>query len=175
MIEHKRRIRDLSMRPTSQGVPPHTIALAKVAKAAGELFGVAPDEVAVLRLNAKGKTLRFVIPEKLAAVGTIPLAAPRPWRRVRPANGVRNSRTISAPRGTPLFLKAFPGRDPSEMIHKIMSAPIMDGAQVLGVVQISRKGRSSNDAGQDFTQKDLRVLTSISPALERFLKLCPAG
>lgn len=161
---------------TSQGAPPDTDALAKVAKAVAKLFGVAPDEVAVLRLNAKGKTLRFVIPEKLGAVGTIPLSsatalAARTARERRPelANNFSTARHATVFEGVPL------GRDPSEMIHKIMSAPIMDGAQVLGVVQISRKGRSSNDAGQDFTQKDLRVLTSISPTLERFLKLCPAG
>jgi GAF domain-containing protein len=118
--------------------------------------------------------LKFVIPEKLAAVGTIPLSstsalAARTARERRPelANNFSNARHATVFEGVPL------GRDPAETIQKIMSAPIMDGGQVLGVVQISRKGRTSPEAGPDFTQKDLRVLTSISPTLGRVLKLCP--
>jgi hypothetical protein len=61
------------------------------------------------------------------------------------------------------------------MIQKIMSAPILEGQRVHGVVQISRKGRSPVDAGPDFTQKDLGTLTSLSPFLLRFLKLCQPG
>jgi hypothetical protein len=64
------------------------------------------------------------------------------------------------------------GRDPSELIQKIMSAPILDGSRVHGVVQISRKAVSLAQAGADFTQKDLRTLVSLSPTLDRFLKLC---
>jgi hypothetical protein len=46
---------------------------------------------------------------------------------------------------------------------------------VRGVVQISRKGHSTTDAGPDFTQKDLRALTSLCPTLEQFLKLFQPG
>jgi hypothetical protein len=53
-----------------------------------------------------------------------------------------------------------------------MSAPIMDGTRVHGVVQISRKARTMALAGADFTQKDLRSLVSLSSVLDRFLKLC---
>jgi GAF domain len=160
----------------SQGLPPDGDALKHVAKAVGKLFGVAPDEVAVLSLNSKGKSLKFVIPEKLAAVGTIPLSstsalAARTAREKRPelTNNFSTSRHATVFEGVPL------GRDPAELIQKIMSAPILDGTHVVGVVQISRKGRSSSDAGQDFTQKDLRELTSISPTLVRFLKVCTGG
>jgi hypothetical protein len=157
----------------SKGQPPDTDGLFKVAKAVAKLFAVDADEVAVLSLNAKSKTLKFVLPEKLAAVGTIPLSsatalAARTARERRPelVNNFSTSRHATVFEGVPL------GRDPAELIQKIMSAPILEGIQVRGVVQISRKGRSSSDAGLDFTQKDLQVLTSISPALERFLKLC---
>ena len=153
-----------------------TDALAKVAKALSKLFGVDPDEVAILSLNAKDKTLKFVIPEKLAAIGTIPLSsatalAARTARERRPelVNNFSTSRHATVFEGVPL------GRDSRELIQKIMSAPIKDGTRVRGVVQISRKGRSSSDAGPDFTQKDLRALTLLSPTLESFLKLCQAG
>jgi hypothetical protein len=156
-----------------QGKPPDGAALSKVANAVAKLFSVDPDEVAILSLNAKSKNLKFVVPEKLAAVGTIPLSsatalAARTARERRPelVNNFSTSRHATVFEGVPL------GRDPAELIQKIMSAPILEGNQVRGVVQISRKGRSTSDAGLDFTQKDLQALISISPALERFLKIC---
>jgi hypothetical protein len=157
----------------NQGLPLEGDTLTRVAKAVAKLFSVDADEVAILILNSKSKTMKFVIPEKLAAIGTIPLSsatalAARTARERRPeiVNNFSTSRHASVFEGVPL------GRDPAEMIQKIMSAPILEGNQVRGVVQISRKGRSTSDAGMDFTQKDLQVLTSISPALERFLKVC---
>jgi hypothetical protein len=53
-----------------------------------------------------------------------------------------------------------------------MSAPIIADGRVVGVVQISRKGRTPADAGPDFTRKDLRELVSITDVLGRFIKLC---
>ena len=120
--------------------------------------------------------MKFVIPQKLAAVGTIPLSsatalAARTARERRPelVNNFSTSRHATVFEGVPL------GRDPAELIQKIMSAPILEGNQVRGVVQISRKGRSTSDAGLDFTQKDLQALGAISPALERFLKICASA
>lgn len=153
------------------GLAPDSEALEKVAQIMAKLFGVDPDEVAILRLDPKSKNLKFVIPEKLAAVGSIPLSsatalAARTVRERRPelVNNFNTTRHASVFEGVPL------GRH-GESIHKIMSAPILNETDVRGVVQISRKGRSSADAGADFTQKDLRALTSVCPVLYRFVKL----
>jgi GAF domain-containing protein len=155
------------------GSVPDTEECAKVAEAIARMFKVAPDEVAILALSARQKTLRFVVPEKLAIVGTIPVtstsALAARTARERKAEIVNNfsaSRHASVFEGVPL------GRPHGEMIQKIMSAPILDGAEVLGVIQISRKGQFMSDSGPDFTQKDLSALTSLSHALELFLKLC---
>jgi hypothetical protein len=157
------------------GLAPDTEALASVAQSLGRLFGVDPDEAAILKVDPKSKNLKFVIPEKLAAVGSIPLSSATALaartardRRAEVVNNFGASRHVSVFEGVPL------GRRQGEMIHKIMSAPILEGTHVRGVVQISRKGRSSADAGPDFTPKDLRTLISLSPVLERFLKLCHA-
>ncbi|HJY86420.1 MAG TPA: hypothetical protein VKE24_06235 [Candidatus Acidoferrales bacterium] len=64
------------------------------------------------------------------------------------------------------------GRRRGELIHKIMSAPMVAEGKILGVVQISRKGRTPTDAGPDFTTKELHELTSITGVLGRFIKLC---
>jgi hypothetical protein len=157
-------------------VPPNSEALSKLGKSLANVFAVDQDEVAILILNSKAKSLKFVIPEKLATVGSIPLSsatalAARTARERRPEliNNFSTSRHASVFEGVPL------GRDPGQLIQKIMSAPILDGTHVAGVVQISRKGFSTSSAGPDFTQKELRALTTLSPMLERFLKLCLPG
>jgi hypothetical protein len=158
------------------GQSPETEGLAQLEQTLARMFGVDSDEVAILTLNTKNKTLKFVIPEKLALVGTIPLTSTGALaartvreRKAELVNNFSTSRHASVFEGVPL------GRRQGELIYKIMSAPIMDGGHVAGVIQISRKGQSASDAGPDFTQKDLRVLTSLSPVLARFLKLCQAG
>jgi hypothetical protein len=157
----------------NSGAAPDSDALDKVAKFLAELFGVDTDEVAVLKVVPKYKSLKFVIPEKLNPVGTIPLtsttALAARTARERKAELVNN---FSTARHANVFEAVPLGRDPNELIQKIMSAPILDGARVHGVVQISRKAKSLAQAGADFTQKELRMLTSISPTLDRFLKLC---
>jgi hypothetical protein len=154
----------------SNGVAPDSDALGNVATLVAKLFGVDIDEVAIL----KYKSLKFVIPEKLSPVGTIPLtsttALAARTARERKAEVVNN---FSTARHANVFEAVPLGRDPNELIQKIMSAPILDGTRVHGVVQISRKAKSLAQAGADFTPRDLRALVSLSPTLDRFLKLCP--
>lgn len=159
----------------SKGAAPNSDDLEKVGRMLAKLFGVDMDEVAILKVVPKFKSLKFVIPEKLSPVGTIPLTsttalAARTARERKPelVNNFSTARHANVFEAVPL------GRDPSELIQKIMSAPILDGTRVQGVVQVSRKARSLAQAGADFTQKELRTLVALSPALDRFLKLCPA-
>jgi hypothetical protein len=157
------------------GKPPTTEEFALLAETVGKMFGADPDEVAILAVSAKSKSLKFVIPEKLSVVGTIPLTSTSALaartvreRKTEMANNFNTSRHASVFEGVPL------GRGHGETIYKIMSAPILDGKKVTGVVQISRKGRSASDSGPDFTSKDMQTLTSLASTLEKFLKLCPA-
>lgn len=157
----------------TDGGAPKTDALEKVADLLANLFDVKTDEVAILKLVPKYKSLKFVIPQKLSPVGTIPLtsttALAARTARERKAEVVNN---FSTARHANVFEAVPLGRDPNELIQKIMSAPILDGPRVHGVVQISRKAKSPALAGADFTQKELRILTSLSPMLDRLLKLC---
>lgn len=157
----------------SNGAAPDSDSLDKVAKILAKLFSVDKDEVAILKLVPKYKSLKFVIPEKLTPVGTIPLTSTTALAartvRERKAELINN---FSTARHVNVFEAVPLGRDTSELIQKIMSAPILDGTKVYGVVQISRKARSLPQAGADFTQKELRTLVSLAPTLDRFLKLC---
>lgn len=153
------------------GAPPEREQLEQVAGCIAKQFRVSEDEVAVLTLDTKSKMLKFVLPEKLSQVGTIPISstaalAARTAREKRAelVNNFTASRHASVFEGVPL------GRRQGELIHKIMSAPILDdNKKVAGVVQISRKGQTPHDAGPDFTQKDLAKLTALTPDLARFL------
>jgi hypothetical protein len=154
------------------GRPPATADLAQMAEALAKMFDVDPDEVAILAVSQKNKSLKFLIPEKLSVVGSIPLSSTNALaartareRRAELTNTFNTSRHASVFEGVPL------GRRQGESIHKMMSAPILDGTKVMGVIQISRKGHSASNAGPDFTQKDLRALTALSPTLDLFLKL----
>jgi len=153
--------------------PVESATLARVAEHLAKSFGVKPDEVAILTLTHGGKILKFLIPEKFQAIGTIPLSsatalAARTAREKRPdvVNNFGTARHASVFEAVPL------GRGQGEQIHKIMSAPILVENKVVGVVQISRKGSSPDDAGPDFTQQDLRELISSTGALGRFIQLC---
>lgn len=156
------------------GAAPGSESLENVAKILAKLFGVETDEVAILKLIPKYKSLKFVIPEKLSLVGTIPLtsttALAARTARERKAEVVNN---FSTARHANVFEAVPLGRNPNELIQKIMSAPVLDGTRVHGVVQISRKAKTLAQAGADFTPRDLRALVSLSPTLDRFLRLCP--
>ncbi len=139
-----------------------------------QAFGVRTDEVAVLGVMSNGKHLQFVIPEKLRAVGSIPInstnaLASRTARENRAdvENSFANSRHATVFEGVPL------GRRQDEMIQKILSAPIVHEAVVVGVVQISRKGRNKQEAGPDFSTEDLRRLKTLAPKLAPVVMTTP--
>lgn len=137
-------------------------------------FGVQPHEVAILGLTPDERSLRFLAPENLRIVGQIPLSstnslAARTVREKRPE--IVNHFTV-VPHAS--VFEAVPIADEmrGDPIQKIMSSPIILGNQVIGVVQVSRKGKTLADAGPDFTHPQLRELKTISDALAPCIMLC---
>ena len=156
-----------------RGGAPNDDALAEIAEALAKQFEVDADEVAILKFVPKFKSLKFIVPVKLSLVGTIPVsstsALAAKTARERKPEAVNN---FSSARHANVFEAVPLGRDPSELIQKIISAPILDGTRISGVVQICRKAASLNAAGPDFTQKDLKALAALSGPLHRLLNLC---
>lgn len=147
-------------------------SLSAFSEGLSSIFNVKASEVAVLTVSGKGKFLSFLVPEKLQVVGTIPLNSTtalvaRTARERRPdiQNAFAGYRHASVFEGVPL------NEGECEMIQKIMSAPILSGKEVVGVVQISRKGRTQHAAGPDFGPGDLRKLEGLAATLARFIKL----
>jgi hypothetical protein len=143
----------------------------RVAEEIAKLFSVQPDEVAILGLLPAGKSLEFVLPQKLRSVGTIPLSSTTALaartareRRADVVNNFAASRHASVFEGVPLGKQG-------NSIQKIISAPILRGDKVVGVAQISRKGTSAVDAGADFSSRDLSELQGLNRLLGRILAL----
>jgi GAF domain len=147
-------------------------SLERVAKAIASIFHLKTDEVAILEILPPGRLLRFVLPDKLRAVGTIPLSSSSALaartvrsRRAEVVNNFPGFRHATVFEAVPL------GRRHDEPIQKIVSAPILNDNRVIGVVQLCRKGSSSTDAGPDFTAGDLAELKGLGNFLTRLLAL----
>jgi hypothetical protein len=153
--------------------PPDDDARMELGEELAKFFRVKSDEVAILGITSGGNFLRFLLPKELRVIGTIPLnstsALAARTARDRKADALNN---FSAVRHASVFEGVPLGRNPGEMIQKIMSVPILSGDKVVGVVQISRKGYSTKDAGPDFTQHELRELIGLTPTLARFVLAC---
>jgi hypothetical protein len=138
------------------------------------LFAAKPDEVALYKLD-KG-FLKFLFPAELRTAGAIPLSG---------ASAV-SAHTASSKRAEVFnnFVKvkhasvfehvkrSRSGDDGAPVetapIQKLLSAPIVDrGGDVVGVIQVSRKGADLASAGPDFSLDDLRRLELAAKVLSR--------
>jgi GAF domain-containing protein len=145
-------------------------------------FRVQWHEVAILGLTSDERSLRFITPDGLRVIGKIPLSsvnalAARTAREKRPEliNHFLVVPHASVFEGVPIS-----DTERGDPIQKIMSAPIAIGQKVIGVVQVSRKGKAASETGADFTYPQLRELQTIADALGPCVLLCnkepePAG
>src|SRR5271170_354637 len=125
------------------------VGLNRVVDMVSKNFAVHPHEVAILVITEDDRFLRFVVPENLRVVGQIPLSstnslAARTVREKRPE--VINHFSV-VPHASVFEAVPIAEDQRGEAIQKIMSSPIVSGIHVIGVVQISRKGRVAADAG----------------------------
>ena len=143
-----------------------------VAERIAKNLAVKTDEVGILGLSARWRHLYFLVPEALKNVGYIPLTsnsalAARTARESRPEI---NNNFANAKHAT-VFEGVKTSGDSAEAIHKIISAPILSGEKVIGVIQISRKGASAKNVGPDFTSGDLGKVLALCKPLGKLLEL----
>lgn len=140
-----------------QGVTPMDVSmvLAKV-------FRVQYTEVALLRLE--NGLLRFMFPEHLRTTGAIPISSKAVAAHTALSKKAEIFNNFAKVKHASIFETIKPaGSDteehvPPSPIQKLMSVPIMDhNSNVLGVIQISRKGVDSRFA-PDFSREDLHDL-----------------
>jgi|ERR1700675_448262 len=137
-------------------------------------YAVQPHEVAIFALSDDSRFLKFVTPEKLQAVGQIPLTsanslAARTARDKRPE--IINHFSV-VPHASVFEAVPLIEEQRGEPIQKIMSAPLMVEKRLIGVIEISRKGATAAEAGPDFTPAQLRELRIIAETIAPCLPLC---
>ena len=144
-----------------------------IAQQLSKLFSVKQDEVALLQLSENGAILGFLYPVKLRKIGSIPMTttnslAVRTVRDKRPEM-INN---FPAQKHPTVFesVALDPKVQEKQPIQKIMSAPLILDGKPVGVVQISRKGKSLTTAGADFTIRDLTTLVTTAGVLAKGLR-----
>lgn len=147
------------------------VSLTSIAERIAKSLGVKPDEVAILGISTRWRHLYFLVPESLRKVGFIPLSSPsavaaRTARESRPdiINDFARVPHASVFEGVKTAL------GPSQAIQKLISAPILSGEKVVGVIQVSRKGASSRAAGPDFSAEDLGRILALCKPLGKLLQ-----
>jgi hypothetical protein len=150
---------------------PAQLSFASLAERIARNLSVRTDEVAILGVSHRWRHLHFIVPEALKNVGFIPLSsktalAARTTRESRPEiiNDFTSVKHASVFEGVKLTAES------AELIQKIISAPILSGDQVVGVIQISRKGANSKVAGPDFTSEDLGKVLALCNPLGKLLQ-----
>jgi hypothetical protein len=132
-------------------------------------FGAKQDEVAILLLTSDSRHLRFLAPRKFADLGTIPVT-----KRDSIAVGILGKKTGEAMNNVPMvkhvaFFESVKLRDRAVPIQKMITVPILQGEDAIGVAQISRKGETPSEAGPDFTAGDVRKAQDIFHSVAPFL------
>ena len=137
-----------------------------------QILRVRRNEVALLRLE-KG-SLRFIFPPELRSAGVLPLSGSAVAARTAATRTPLLSNSFMRVKHVSLFEAVKLGaevedRSQEQMpIQKIMSVPVAtDGGNVMGVVQVSRKGLDASLAGSDFTGEDLKQLEQAAEILAR--------
>jgi hypothetical protein len=133
-----------------------------------KIFSVKCTEVGLLRVE--GQLLRFLYPAELQAAGCIPLSSSAVAAKTaltKQAELFNNFANIPHRSVFELIRLSGPGSgsagDAPLTIQKLMSAPILgEDGEVLGVVQVSRKGATPGAAGPDFAASDLIKLESVA-------------
>jgi GAF domain len=139
-----------------------------------KVFGVRPNEVALLRLE--NGLLKFLCPFELSTAGSIPISSSTAVAaHTAVTKKIELFNNFTRVKHASIFESIKPGGEKSDdgelrpaTIHKLMSAPVLDtGQKVLGVIQISHKGFDQASAGPDFTLDDLQQLELAAKALSK--------
>lgn len=157
-----------------EGMVSESPSAERVCMKLAQILRVRRSEVALLRLD-KG-TLRFIFPPELRAAGVLPLSGSAVAARTAATRTSMVSNSFMRVKHVSLFESVKLGavaqeedRSQEQMpIQKIMSVPVAaPGGNVIGVVQVSRKGLDTSGAGADFTGEDQKLVERAAEILSR--------
>ncbi len=138
-----------------------------------QILHVRRSEIALMRLEKR--SLRFIYPAELRSAGELPLTGSAVAARTAATRTPLMSNTFMRVKHVSLFEAVrLTGEEEDDKnmeqmpIQKIMSVPVMSAdGDVLGVVQVSRKGLDASLAGPDFSGDDLKLLEKVASVLGR--------
>lgn len=141
----------------------------QLSRAVARVFGVRSTEIGLLFRHEY--FLKFLFPVELQAAGSLPLSGSAVAARTASTKKADMFNNFARVPHRSIFetikLKDLEAPQP---IQKLMSAPVLgtDG-EVVGVVQISRKGDSSREAGPDFSKDNLDKLQVVASILSPYM------
>jgi len=137
-------------------------------------FDLGPDEVAILLTDKDNMVMSFAYPEHLVNAGMIPVSSPDAFAaRVYKLSKGQIENNFNQMKHLHLFeyIKA-PG-EKVRRIWKMMSTVLRAGDLKFGIIELSRKGESLDDAGDDFTPENMEFLEAtiveFAPLLRKVL------
>lgn len=131
-----------------------------------DLFEVDQTEIAIIILTNNEKFLRFIAPKKLYKGGaTFPLSKRESLstkvmltKKSDIKNDVINIKHLS------IYEQVKTSEEKPKPIQKMLTVPLIHEDKAVGVIQISKKGLSPDEAGQDFSDIDVQKLLSLIPS-----------
>lgn len=141
-----------------------------VCASVAKLFNVKPTEIALLELS--GNLLKFIYPVELRKAGAIPLSSSAVAARTARTKRSELFNSFVRVKHSSVFevVKLRETSAGSEVIQKLMSVPVLSkAAEVIGVIQVSRKAERASSAGDDFTSDELRKLESVAVVVARLM------
>ena len=145
-----------------------------IAKFYCDNFDLEADEVAILLTDKDNMVMSFAYPEHLVNAGMIPVSSPDAFAaRVFKMNRGMIENNFNQMKHLHLFEYIKGPNEKVRKIWKMMSTIIRTGDMKFGIVELSRKGDSANEAGDDFSPENLEFLDAsileIAPFLRKVL------
>lgn len=151
----------------------------RLAASLAHAFTVRRDEVAVLLLKDHGQLLRFAYPLPLYAGRTnlFPVRTSSIAGKVLLSGRGRIDNDVAQIRHLEIYERIRGTEKRALEIQKMVTVPLLlPAGQALGVLQVSRRGRSSKEVGADFPPFDLLKLKDLSRELAPDIhRVIPAG
>lgn len=132
------------------------------------IFALQRHEVAVFTFDRDSDSFGFLWPKDMRNSGSIPFTANRSLLAVtaRERKGELNNNFASTPH---LFVFESFGKEKAGPIQRIMSAPMLRGEELVGVLQVCRKGADADAGLKPFTEPELKALCALADVMAKRL------
>ncbi len=147
--------------------------IAGLCETVSRIMEVNPDEVGFLKV--RGLSLEFIFPFALKSAGRISLCSAAVAARTATSGKSELFNNFSKVPHNSVF-ELVPLGESSDSAHpqhiqRLISVPVWDAnRKTIGVIQISRKGRTPAEAGAEFMEKDMEKLCGVAHALSSFFE-----